>query len=82
MIKDINGTEFNYLDYVVYLKQGKPKLGRIKKIVIDRKPRIVCIIDGYGVATLTNLDNVEIIPERKANELFDDTFKFIRSQYI
>ena len=79
MITDMFGKEFKYLDYVIYLRDDKPVLARIARIVIAQSSRLVCntVIGYYNSVekvTLKRFNTIEIISEDKAKELFPDEY--------
>ena len=85
MLTDMNDKEFNYGDYVVYLRDDIPVLARITKIAINKKPRLVCFTSfnrKKWLVSLKRLKFIEIISKDKAKELFRDDYNIINGPWL
>lgn len=82
MITDKFGKEFKYLDYVIYLRDDEPILGKIVKIIINKTPKIICRINSGNFAILKKFDMVEIITEDQAKVQFIDQYNKIYKRVV
>lgn len=70
--KDMNGKEFNYLDYVVYTDScGNLEVAQISKIVISNTVRLICNILHGNTAILKRFDRVKIISKEEAYKIYE-----------
>lgn len=86
MITDMNGKEFKYLDYVIYLRNNNPALAKVIRIIIAKSTRMV-VVSVFGSVgyerveniALKNFNNIEIVTEVWAKENYTDDYERLKN---